>query len=203
VSDAHPTTETRRLFVAVNLPDAVRAGVVAAVAPLVESAPRAVAWVREPSLHLTLRFLGERPAALVDRLAEELAAAAATLPVFALTVGGLGAFPSLRRPRVLWIGVEANVALAVLYQKVDDVCAALAVEREARPFHPHVTIGRVRVGASLASASLQQAADALSTSRWSLPVSTVDLMSSELGRGGSQYTRLSAAPLAGGSGGDA
>lgn len=192
--------ETRRLFVAVNLPAAVRAGIVTAVAPLVASVPRGVAWVREPNLHLTLRFLGDRPLALVEPLSSRLAVVAAAEPTFDLALGGLGAFPSLRKPRVLWIGVESNVALAALYQKVDEVCASLGVEREARPFHPHVTIGRVRPGGAMATAGLQQAVVALSTSRWSLSVSSVDLMSSTMGRGGSQYARLSAAPLAGAGG---
>jgi 2'-5' RNA ligase len=186
---------TRRLFVAVNLPSSVREAIRDAVAPLADAEPRAVAWTREPNLHLTMRFLGDRPETLVDALSSRLADVAATLPAFDLALHGLGAFPTLRRPRVLWIGVEANVALARLYQKVDAVCTSLGVDSEPRPFHPHVTIGRVRIGASLSPVRLDEAAAALSTRRWSLAVSTVDLMSSELGRGGSQYTRLSMARL--------
>jgi 2'-5' RNA ligase len=152
--------------------------------------------VREPNLHVTLRFLGDRPVPLVDELSVRLADAVRSLPAFDVALCGLGAFPSLRKPRVLWIGVEANVALAALYQKVDDACASLGVTREARAFHPHVTVGRVRVGALVSIDRLEQAVTALSTSRWSFPVNTVDLMSSELGRGGSQYACLSAVPLA-------
>lgn len=197
MSPADAEEGSRRLFVAVSLPDDVRAALHAAVrqvvAPLL--APRAVAWVREPNLHLTVRFLGDRPAALVDPLVRAMGAALSSVPQHELRIGGLGAFPSGRRPRVLWIGVEANVALAVLYQKVDDACAQLGIEREARDFHPHVTVGRVRMGASVRADRLQQGGDALTTSRWTMRVETVDLMSSEMGAGGTRYRRLAAVPL--------
>ena len=190
---------TARLFVALNLPADLRAQVHAAVrqaaAPLVAAAPRAVSWVPEPNLHVTLRFLGERPEALVPPLVEALDRAASAVHVPHLEVGGLGAFPSLRRPRVLWIGVEMNVALAALYQKVDDVCATLGVPREARDFHPHVTVGRVRMGAAVPLERLAAAVDALTSSRWIMPLETVDLMSSELASGGSRYRRLAVARL--------
>jgi 2'-5' RNA ligase len=96
---------------------------------------------------------------------------------------------------VLWIGVRANVALALLYQKVDDACAALGLGREARAFHPHVTLGRVRPRARPAPATLADAARLLDTT-WTSTVTTLDLMSSRLGAGGSRYERLVAAPLA-------
>ena len=197
MSPAESEEGSRRLFVAVSLPEDVRvalhAAVREAVAPLL--APRAVTWVREPNLHLTVRFLGDRPVALVDPLVRVLGAAMATVPRHELRIGGLGAFPGDRRARVLWIGVEANVALALLYQKVDDACAQLGIEREARDFHPHVTVGRVRTGASVRADRLQQGAAALTTSRWTMPVETVDLMSSELAPGGARYRRLAAVPL--------
>ena len=190
--------DTRRLFVAINLPAALRAelhtAVAQAVAPLSTAAPRAVSWVPEANLHVTVRFLGEQPAALVAPLAEALRSAASAVHVPDLAVGGLGAFPSLRRPRVLWIGVAMNVALAVLYQKVDEVCARLGLGREPRAFHPHVTVGRVRVGATAPAEALVAAVQALNTTQWTMPVETVDLMSSELA-GGARYRRLAAAPL--------
>ena len=190
--------ETHRLFVAINLPAALRAelhGAVAdAMAPLVGAAPRAVSWVPEANLHLTVRFLGEQPAALVPALAEALESAASAVHRTDLVIGGLGAFPSLRRPRVLWIGVGMNVALAALYQKVDDACARLGLGREPRAFHPHVTVGRVRIGATVPAEAIAAAVQALNTTQWTMPVETVDLMSSELA-GTARYHRLAAAPL--------
>lgn len=199
MSDPTASGTSLRLFVALNLPAELRASLYATVreatAPLVEEAPRAVAWVPEPNLHVTVRFLGARPAALVEPLREALDLAASAVHVHDLALGGLGAFPGIQRPRVLWIGIEMNVALAALYQKVDDACWRLGIVREARPFHPHVTIGRVRMGARVPAGRLAAAARALTTNRWTMPVETVDLMSSELASGGSRYARLAAAPL--------
>ena len=194
MSGSVPPAETLRLFVAVNLVPTVRRDIAEAIAPL-RAAERAVAWVAEPNLHLTLRFLGEQPAGRVADLREVLIEAAAAVPAHALVLRGFGAFPSLRRPRVLWLGVEANVASASLYKKVDDACASLGLGREARDFHPHVTLGRVRPRATPMPATLAGAERLLDTS-WTTAVTSVDLMSSRLGPGGARYECLLAAPLA-------
>ncbi|MDF1504287.1 RNA 2',3'-cyclic phosphodiesterase [Roseisolibacter sp. H3M3-2] len=181
-----------RLFVALNLPDAVRAEVVEALGPLRGAIPPGVvSWVREPNLHLTLRFLGEVPAERAAALAGALDHTVADAVAPTLTLGGIGAFPTRERPRVLWVGVEMNVALAALYQKVDDLCDTLGFGRESRPYRPHLTVGRVRAGRR--PPALDGAF--LTTPRWSVRVPTVDLMSSELAPGGARYRVLRAAPL--------
>lgn len=184
---------TLRLFVAVSIEGAIRQRIDVLLAPIRE-AERAVAWVPAPKLHLTLRFLGEQPASVVESLTAALHAAATGATAHTLTLGGFGAFPTLRRPRVLWIGVQANDALALLYKKVDDACASLGFGREARAFHPHLTVGRVRPRASLTAGTLAGSARVLDTT-WTTHVTTLDLMSSQLGPGGSRYERLVAAPL--------
>jgi 2'-5' RNA ligase len=150
-----------------------------------------VGWVAEPNLHLTLRFLGTTPEARAETLAGALTDAVRDLSEVQLSLGGLGAFPSLARPRVLWIGVEMNVALAALYQKVDDLCDALGWGREARPFRPHVTVGRTRHGRRPPRVDAAH----LTPEHWSTPVGSVDLMSSELAPGGARYRLVRAAPL--------
>ena len=194
MSEANPPTTTLRLFVAVNLEDQVRRAIADAVAPL-RAGGRAVSWVAEPNLHLTLRFLGDQSAELVAELRDAVIDAAAQVPVHTLVLHGFGAFPSIRRPRVLWLGVQANVASALLYQKVDDACASLGLGREARDFHPHVTLGRVRPRATPMPATLAGAERLLDTA-WTTTVTSVDLMSSRLGPGGARYECLVAAPLA-------
>src|SRR5690606_8584575 len=95
-----------RLFVAVLLPGKVRAGIAGEVVPsLRERLPRA-AWVRPDNLHVTLKFAGRRPEALVPELTDALRAAAAGVEPFDLVLEGVGAFPSLERPRVLWLGAR-------------------------------------------------------------------------------------------------
>ncbi len=186
---------TLRLFVAVNLEPAVRQSIADAVEP-VRSGERGVAWTAPANLHLTLRFLGEQPAEVATAIGAALHEVARDVPPHRLVVGRFGAFPTLARARVLWCGVEANVALALLYKKVDDACAALGLGREARDFHPHVTLGRVRPRARLGPTTLREAARLLDTT-WTTAVTSVDLMSSRLGPGGSRYECLAATPLTG------
>lgn len=197
--DAPPARPARtlRLFVAVNLEPALRDRVFAAAQPLREALGRAVSWTGPHNLHLTLRFLGEQPAERAPFVGDALAAAARPVPAHALAIGGLGAFPDLRRPRVLWLGIEANPALSVLYNAVDRALASLDIAPEARAFHPHLTLGRVRPGAVAPTAALESVASALGE-RFRSAVRSVELMRSELAAGGSRYTVLRSVALADG-----
>jgi 2'-5' RNA ligase len=183
-----------RSFVALNLSSEARAALHSAAEPLRVALDRAVSWTGEPALHLTLKFLGERSEEFVSRLATGLWSATRGLPTCTLDIGGVGAFPSLRRPRVLWIGVAANSELTTLYQRVESVCTTLGAPRERRPFHPHVTLGRLREGAVVDASALAQAATAVQIRRRER-VSTVDVMESVLGQGGARYRVVEAVPL--------
>ncbi|UCE01873.1 MAG: RNA 2',3'-cyclic phosphodiesterase [Candidatus Latescibacterota bacterium] len=104
-----------------------------------------VRWVDARSIHLTLKFLGEVEEPRVDELIERLDAAVATRSAPRLALGGLGAFPTLKRPRVIWIGVEEDGRrLAPLQSRIEDAAAAMGWERERRAFQPHLTLGRAR-----------------------------------------------------------
>jgi RNA 2',3'-cyclic 3'-phosphodiesterase len=96
------------------------------------------------SIHLTLKFLGEiDPKALPD-LSKALTAFVSLEPTLSLCLRGVGAFPNLRNPRVIWCGVEGDTEkLARLQEKVENACCDLGFEREERPFRPHLTIARV------------------------------------------------------------
>jgi len=103
-----------------------------------------VRWVAISSIHLTLKFLGEIEPALVPNLVESLKSATGKSP-FKLRLHGLGGFPSLRNPRVIWCGIEGDTdRLLALQEKVERVCAELGFQQENRPFHPHLTLGRVQ-----------------------------------------------------------
>ena len=104
-----------------------------------------VRWTAVPSIHLTLKFLGEVDPGLVPGLSAALRPATASLQPFALSLRGLGGFPNLRNPRVLWCGVEGDAdRLAELQKIVEQTCASFGFEPEAREFHPHLTLGRVQ-----------------------------------------------------------
>jgi 2'-5' RNA ligase len=133
-----------RAFVALELPADVRAGVTRAQAALRAAAESAdVRWTEPAGFHVTLKFLGAVDDARVPTITDALAGAAATLAPFACATAALGAFPTPHRPRVVWIGVSGD-DVARLATAVDAALAPLGSVAEARPFHAHVTLGRVR-----------------------------------------------------------
>src|SRR5207253_3798460 len=103
-----------------------------------------VNWVSGEGIHVTLKFLGEvgddREAEITAAL-ERAAAGARTLP---LALGGFGVFPDFRRPRVVWAGIAPEPGLEILQHRVEQEVAPLGFPTEARPFRPHVTLGRAR-----------------------------------------------------------
>lgn len=135
-----------RLFVAVDPTDAVRAALAEAQARLRDAAPRAdVRWVDPTNLHLTLKFLGTVADERVAEVRDAVTSAVAGHAPIALAARGLGVFPSLRRPRVVWAGLVAGVApLRALAAAIDTALEPLGHPREDRPFAAHVTLGRVR-----------------------------------------------------------
>jgi len=103
-----------------------------------------VRWVPLPSIHLTLKFLGETDPAAVPALDRGLVREAGTLPPFRIRLGGLGAFPHPGRPRVVWCGLDGETgALDLLQRRVEAVCVRVGFPPEERPFRPHLTLGRV------------------------------------------------------------
>jgi 2'-5' RNA ligase len=134
-----------RCFVAIDLAPDVRAAVARTQAALRAAAPRAdVRWADATQFHLTLKFLGAVPDARVAAVSQAVDEAAAVGPI-AVAAGGLGGFPSLGRPRVLWVGIARGVAeIAALAAAVDRATAGLGFPPESRPFRGHLTVARVR-----------------------------------------------------------
>lgn len=189
----------RRLFVALVPPDAVRRRIAAQAAALKAAAGRAadaVRWVPAANLHLTLQFLGavpgERVAAVEAAVREAAAGAAAPI---ALDVGGPGGFPNARRPRVLWLGLSGDVGpLGAAVADLGRRLGALGFPPEARPFSPHLTVGRARdprgaPGLGGALAGLAGGA----TVPWR--VTDLVLFESHLSPAGPRYEALLRAPL--------
>jgi 2'-5' RNA ligase len=133
-----------RLFIAIELPDAVHSALEALQSRLRAAGVRA-SWVKGGNIHLTLRFLGDvdedRAARIVDMLETEYA----SVGPFALQVRGVGAFPNARRPSVLWAGCEpAEGPLACVQQAAETAARAVGLAPEAKAFRPHLTIARVK-----------------------------------------------------------
>ena len=188
-----------RLFVAVNLPAEERRAAFDAAAPL-RAARLPVKWVAEDSIHITLRFLGEVDEARAGSIADALADAVRPARAFDVTLGGVGAFPTLAKPRVVWLGVERHPALELLANDVEKALMRLGFEPELRPFHPHLTLGRAERSARPAAfGKLEQLAGRVEY-QGSVVVGSVDLMQSVLGPQGAAYTVLSRAALSGAAG---
>ena len=186
-----------RCFVAVDLSPAVREALARAQAELQRGAPRAdVRWVDVAGSHLTLKFLGSVVEGRRAELAAALGEAAAGHRAIEVAAAGLGGFPSARRPRVVWAGITVGGApLTDLAAAVERVVAPLGFPSEARPFAPHVTLGRVRSPRALdrlAAALLAGAGDAFGT--WT--VREVTLLRSHLRPSGAVYEALERVPLA-------
>lgn len=104
-----------------------------------------VRWVSPEQIHVTLKFLGSALPADLERAGEEAQKIANACSPFMVELEGLGVFPTLTRPRVVWLGVGAGAEqLCALARGVETACAAAGFAREKRGFHPHLTLGRVR-----------------------------------------------------------
>lgn len=183
-----------RLFIAINLPTEVRRAIVDATAPMRQAAPR-LSWVTEERLHLTMEFLGDQPEESVAPLRAALAREAARHAPVTLELRGLGAFPNLRSPRIVWLGVAADPRLELLQHDLARMCEELGYERDARAFRPHITLGRARTPLHAdAARTLAAAARAVA---WSATVEarSVDIMESRLLPSGARYGVVAGIPL--------
>jgi 2'-5' RNA ligase len=184
-----------RLFVALNLPKKDRERIHRATRKLRdEELP--VRWVGVDGLHVTLKFLGEVRRERLEQVQEAMTRVAASTKAFKTKYGGFGAFPSVRQPRVIWLGVKANPELRCLKQDLEYSFGDVGFDAETRAFHPHVTLGRAeeREGAG-AFRTLDDMLSLLDC-KGDVKVATIDLMRSQLAPGGSKYTLVTSAKLA-------
>jgi RNA 2',3'-cyclic 3'-phosphodiesterase len=128
-----------RLFVALDIDDGVRSRIARFLEGVREFAPDA-RWARSESLHVTLKFIGEKPGDEVDKIRLALETIAAES--FEMKFRGYGFFPSARSPRVFWVGIESGATLSSLAALVDDGLASLNIPKEEHAFTPHLTLAR-------------------------------------------------------------
>ncbi|MCS7179387.1 MAG: RNA 2',3'-cyclic phosphodiesterase [Anaerolineae bacterium] len=139
-----------RAFIAILLPEPLLEQL-ARIQQMLERQipPGSVRWVKPEGIHLTLKFLGDTPEERIPTIRAALSAVARAAVPCTFTVGDLGCFPSLRRPRVLWVGVQEPLGrLTALQAAVERAMASLGYPPEGRGFSPHLTLGRVKDSAS-------------------------------------------------------
>lgn len=190
-----------RAFIAVELNAVVREAVERVMRDLRAAAGGdCVRWVRPEGIHLTLKFLGDIDVDSVPAISGALDRCATPSQPFSLMLEGVGAFPNLRRPRVIWVGLGGALEpLMELHRSVERELETLGFARERRAFTPHLTLGRVRDGASQQQLrALSEAVAGASVERdVVILVRELALMKSDLRPTGAVYTRLHAALLGG------
>ncbi len=188
-----------RLFIALDIDDGIRERIQRFLEGVREFAPEA-RWVRPESLHVTLKFIGEKPAAAVEEIKNALVGVRAG-PV-EIGFRGVGFFPTARSARVFWVGIESGLPLAALAKAIDEAMAALGIPREEHPFQPHLTLARGRGGSGSPRMREQDAPNQrfqrLQEKLAARPVPEFGTMTarefflyqSQLLRGGSRYTKI-------------
>jgi 2'-5' RNA ligase len=194
-----------RIFIALDIDDAIRERIARFLEGVRGFAPSAH-WMRPESMHLTLKFIGEKPADKVDEIKRTLAAI--RCEPFDLSFRGFGFFPTAKAARVFWIGVQSGDKLAALAGAVDEATSSLGIPKEDHPFSPHLTLAR---GGGHSGAPGWRKGDApnrsfrlLQEKLAAMPVPEFGTMTarefflyqSELMRGGSRYTKLANFDLA-------
>jgi 2'-5' RNA ligase len=183
-----------RAFVAVPVPAELKARIGEFQRQLqARIGTKAVRWVSETQLHLTLKFYGEVGSERLTGLTDALRAAVGTARSFQLSLGGIGCFPSWQKPHAIWIGVGRDLAAASSLQKsIEQRTAGFGSHSEQREFHPHLTLGRVKDSPRDARAVGQALRTQTAPDLGPWEVREIELIQSTLSPQGSWYQLLAA-----------
>lgn len=187
-------TDTLRTFIAIPLPEPV-IRLAGDVQDRLRDAGLRLKWVRPASIHLTLQFLGDVARGQVPEIESTLARAVAGQGSFCLRARHIGVFPGMRRPRVLWLGLDGQIdQLLKIQQRLGAQLNCIGFPPEKRPFKGHLTLGRVK--SRIDPRLLQTALSAVDAESQPFTVETICLFQSDLKPTGAVYTRLAEYPLA-------
>ncbi|MFC1963463.1 RNA 2',3'-cyclic phosphodiesterase [Chloroflexota bacterium] len=193
--------EAIRTFIAIELPEPVREALSQILSRLEGRGHSPIKWVDPESIHLTLKFLGNISARRVAEITMAYAGASTGASPFRLELDGLGAFPNLRTPHVVWVGMGGEIAnLLKLQKNIERALVPLGFPAEKRVFSPHLTLGRVRdrMSASERHSLGELVASLKVDSTPSFEVDSVSLIRSTLTREGAIYSRLASVVLGSG-----
>lgn len=188
-----------RIFIALDIDDGIRERIQRFVEGVSGFASEA-RWVRPESMHVTLKFIGEKPAEAVEEIKRALSAVRSES--FEISFRGYGFFPTAKSARVFWVGIESGPHLAKLATVVDQATAALGIPKEEHPYSPHLTLAR---GGGRSGAPRRQKEDRPNRSFQKLQEKLAAMPSPEFGtmtarefflyqsqlmRGGARYTKI-------------
>lgn len=177
-----------RCFVAIDVTEEVRFSISGAIEQM-RGLSKGVRWVPPDHVHLTLKFLGEADNAVLLRIQERLQLLCSRHTQFNLTVRGAGGFPNLRRPNVLWVGIDESGPLGLLNRDIEQAMAELGFEREEKRFSPHLTVGRVKSMDGL-EAVIREWITFKDAVFGTITVGETLLMKSILKPGGAEYSKI-------------
>ncbi len=185
-------SKTIRTFIAIEIPG----NIISKIRELQEGIKKysfKIRWVRPENIHLTLKFLGDIEAVNIDEIAEAISKTVKGYTSISLKAKGIGVFPGIKRPRVLWVGLtDQSESLVRLQKTLDENLQALGFPREKRPFRGHLTMGRIKD-----NIDVKKFGDALMAFRdfetETFTASQLVLYKSELKPSGAVYTELASA----------
>lgn len=182
-----------RCFVAIEIPEPIQA-LLKPVQTRLQSEVRKASWTKQGNFHLTLKFLGDVKTEAVDAISKAVQNVANTQTPFSIEPGGIGAFPTLARPRVIWIGVKHGAAtVSHIAKAVNLELKRLGFPTDNR-FHPHLTLGRLRTPANLKP--LKSVLEKYDTIDGAIVnVNEIIVMQSQLHPNGAIYTPLNVCPF--------
>lgn len=192
------TSDVIRTFIAVDLPPSVLDALEQITSQLQEKLPNTpVRWVDVQKMHLTLKFLGDISKENIGMVEKILLSEGVKRPVMEIGIGGIGAFPKMRHPRVIWIGVEAPPDLFDLRRGIEDGIARLGYNYDKYEFTPHLTLGRISRKAS--ARDVRTVGNVLHDFQVGFigvaRIEAVHLYRSDLSPDGAKYSCLYSAPL--------
>ena len=137
-------SNTIRTFIAIELPEEI-IYTISKVQEEIKSYGLKIRWVRPENIHLTLKFLGDIQEADTEKVARAVSESVTGYHPISLAVKGIGVFPGIKRPRVLWLGISKQIDLLIALQRtLDEKLEAIGFPKEKRPFRGHLTLGRIK-----------------------------------------------------------
>ena len=182
-----------RSFIAIELPE----GVKSALAELRQELKKCnadIRWVKPDNVHLTLKFLGDIDEKSLDMIIEATKAACTGYSGFDLEARGVGVFPDMRAPRVLWVGISDNDSLTGLQKDIENGLAAIGFSSEKRRFRPHLTLGRFK-SSSGKEGLYDKIEEYKNISQGLIEVTSLFLIKSELTPSGAKHTKITGIDL--------
>ncbi|MEK7742474.1 MAG: RNA 2',3'-cyclic phosphodiesterase [Nitrospirota bacterium] len=182
-----------RCFISLELPEELKKNIYGYIEKL-KAAGADVKWIPPENLHLTLKFLGDTTEELLKSINERLISLSKSHDRFSLQISGAGAFPNIKYPRVVWLGVHDSEEIIKLQHDIDESMAGLGFKRDEKQFTPHLTIGRVKSMRNK-DALIKELATLKEVDFGKIEVINITLMKSELKPGGAEHFKLSEIPI--------